>query len=239
MSTETEEKTVLDDLFFNGSYGHINSIVRHYGNHNVLFTDAGKMRLAHIVGHTLGLHHGGQEETALKLAEAIDARLKQLCYNGATTEVTFAEHRGSNIVYTDSVNKAEVPNVKAVLGDDGTFGGFNVSWYRPIAPQRYDEVLQQAQTMKDETPKEEVDKVRVEFYSVQELTHKMLKVTERVNPYETYSDELTQHAYVPGIGSTKVYYTFSHPGGLLYHGPGGGEVFAVTLGDVGPWGIHT
>ena len=78
MSEVAEEKTVLDDLFFNGSYGHINSIVRHYGNHNVLFTDAGKMRLAHIVGHTLGLHHGGQEETALKLAEAIDARLKQL-----------------------------------------------------------------------------------------------------------------------------------------------------------------
>lgn len=227
MSEVTEEKTVLDDLFFNGSYGHINSIVRHYGNHNVLFTDAGKMRLAHIVGHALGLHHGGQEETALKLAEAIDARLKQLCYNGAEIEVTICGE------------KVKVPNVKAVLGDDGTFGGFNVSWYRPIAPGRYDEVQQEARKMKDETPEVEVDKIRVEFYSVQELTHKMLKVTDRVNPYDTYSDELTQYAYVPGIGSTKVYYTFSHPGGLLYHGPGGGEVFAINLTDVGPWGIHT
>jgi len=230
MSEVTEEKTVLDDLLAKGSYGHLNSIIRHYQNHNVLFTDAGKMRLAHIVGHILGLHHGGQEETALKLAEAIDARLKQLCYNGAKIGVKLSE---------DDTEEVEVPSMKAVLGDDGTFGGFNVSWYRPIEPKRYDEVQKEARSMKEETPEAEVDKVRVEFYSVQELTHKMLKVTERVNPYDTYSDELTQHAYVPGIGSTKVYYTFSHPGGLLYHGPGGGEVFAVTLGDVGPWGIHT
>ncbi len=78
MSEVTEEKTVLDDLLAQGSYGHLNSIIRHYQNYNVLFTDAGKMRLAHIVGHIVGLHHGGQEETALKLADAIDARLKQL-----------------------------------------------------------------------------------------------------------------------------------------------------------------
>ena len=28
-------------------------------------------------------------------------------------------------------------------------------------------------------------------------------------------------------------------GGLLYHGPGGGETFAVTVGDVKFWSIHT
>jgi hypothetical protein len=28
-------------------------------------------------------------------------------------------------------------------------------------------------------------------------------------------------------------------GGLLYHGPGGGETFSVAVGDVRFWSIHT
>ena len=34
-------------------------------------------------------------------------------------------------------------------------------------------------------------------------------------------------------------YRYSFNGGLLYHGPGGGETFAVTIGDVRFWSIHT
>ncbi len=34
-------------------------------------------------------------------------------------------------------------------------------------------------------------------------------------------------------------YRFSFNGGLLYHGPGGGEVFAATLGGNQLWSIHT
>lgn len=36
-----------------------------------------------------------------------------------------------------------------------------------------------------------------------------------------------------------VRYKYASNGGLLYHGPGGGEVFAVTVGTSRPWSIHT
>ena len=36
-----------------------------------------------------------------------------------------------------------------------------------------------------------------------------------------------------------VYYRFAYNGGLLYHGPGGGEVFAVTVESNPLWSIHT
>ena len=35
------------------------------------------------------------------------------------------------------------------------------------------------------------------------------------------------------------YYGFDFHGGLAYHGPGGGETFSVSLGDINFWGIHT
>lgn len=37
----------------------------------------------------------------------------------------------------------------------------------------------------------------------------------------------------------KVRYVFSFNGGLLYHGPGHGDTFAVTLGSSHLWSIHT
>jgi len=35
------------------------------------------------------------------------------------------------------------------------------------------------------------------------------------------------------------YYGFDFHGGLVYHGPGGGETFSVSIGEVSFWGIHT
>ena len=46
-------------------------------------------------------------------------------------------------------------------------------------------------------------------------------------------------AYAPVRHSEKFYYRFAFNGGLLYHGPGGGETFSVTLGNVRFWSIHT
>lgn len=50
---------------------------------------------------------------------------------------------------------------------------------------------------------------------------------------DTLSNELAVDFY-----SGKLRYQYSHLGGLLFHGPGGGEVFAVTLNRC-LWGIHT
>lgn len=232
MSEATTEKSVLETLFLDRSYGYLNGLVRHYKDQGVLFTETGKMRLAHIAGHIVGLYHAEQKDIAIKMAESLDSNLRRLCYNNARTELPLDGNvEGGTVV--------EAPSVKAVLGDDGTFGGFSVGWYRPIAPGVYEAKEKEAWEVKNENPKTEVEGVQVDYYSVAELARKMLKITERVNHHDPYSDELTEHRYVADHGSVKVYYTFSHPGGLLYHGPGGGENFAVTLENNAIWSIHT
>lgn len=54
--------------------------------------------------------------------------------------------------------------------------------------------------------------------------------------FETYR---WNPSHSPVRHSAKFYYQFAFNGGLLYHGPGGGETFHVSLGDVRFWGIHT
>ena len=39
--------------------------------------------------------------------------------------------------------------------------------------------------------------------------------------------------------SATFYYQFAFNGGLLYHGPGGGETFSVSIGNPRFWSIHT
>lgn len=232
MSEATTEKSVLETLFLTNSYGHMNTLIRHYKDQGVLFTEAGKMRLAHIVGHIVGLYHGEQQDIAIKMAESLDSNLRRLCYNNARTELPLDGNvEGGTVV--------EAPAVKVVLGDDGTFGGFRVGWYRPIAPRVYEAKVKEARQIKGESPDKEFNKVKAEFYTTAELARRMLNITERVDPHHRYSDELTEHKYVADYGSVQVYYTYSHPGGLLYHGPGGGENFAVTLENNALWSIHT
>lgn len=232
MSEAPTEKSVLETLFLNLSYGYLNGLVRHYKDLGVLFTETGKMRLAHIAGHIVGLCHAEQKDIAIKMAKSLDDNLRRLCYNNARTELPLDGNvEGGTVV--------DAPSVKAVLSDDGTFGGFNVSWYRPIAPGVYEAKEKEARQIKDESPETEIDGIKVEFYTVAEFARKMLKITERVNHHDSYSDELTAHRYVAGRGLVRIYYAFSHPGGLLYHGPGGGENFAVTLENNALWSIHT
>ena len=232
MSEATTEKSVLETLFLNLSYGYLNGLVRHYKDQGVLFTEQGKMRLAHIAGHIVGLYHAEQKDIAIKMAESLDSNLRRLCYNNARTELPLDGNvEGGTVV--------EAPTAKVVLGDDGTFGGFSVGWYRPIAPGVYEAKVKEARQIKDESPDKEFNKVKADYYSAAELARHMLNITERVNPHDQYSDELTEHRYVADHGSVKVYYRYSHPGGLLYHGPGGGENFAVTLETNALWSIHT
>ena len=231
MSEATKEKSVLEKLFLECSYRHMNTLARHYKDQGVLFTEAGKMRLAHIVGHIVGLYHAEQKDIALKMAESLDSNLCRLCYNSRRVEMPLDGKVKRLFV--------EAPTAKVVLGDDGTFGGFSVGWYQPISPTVYEDRVKEARQIKDESPDKEFNKVKAEYYSAAELARHMLNITERVNPHDQYSDELTEHRYVTDHGSVKVYYRYSHPGGLLYHGPGGGENFAVTLESNALWSVHT
>jgi len=232
MSEATTEKSVLEKLFLNLSYGYLNGLIRHYKDHGVLFTETGKVRLAHIAGHMVGLYHAEQKDIAIKMAESLDSNLRRLCYNNARTELPLDGNvEGGTVV--------DAPTTKVVLGDDGTFGGFSVGWYRPIAPGVYEAKVKEARQIKDKSPDEEFNNVKAEYYSTAELARHMLNITERVDPHARYSDELTEHKYVADHGSVQIYYRYSHPGGLLYHGPGGGENFAITLETNALWSIHT
>ncbi len=232
MSETTTEKSVLEKLFLECSYRHMNTLARHYKDQGVLFTEAGKMRLAHIVGHIVGLYHAEQKDIALKMAESLDNNLRLLCYNSRRVELPL----DGNVEIGTVV---EAPATKVVLGDDGTFGGFSVGWYRPISPKVYEAKVKEARQIKNDTPDKEFNKIKAEYYTTAELARRMLNITERVDHHHRYSDELTEYKYVKDHGATEVYYTYSHPGGLLYHGPGGGETFAVTLESNALWSIHT
>ena len=232
MSETTTEKASIE-MFLENSYGHMNTLVRHYKNKGVLFSEAGKMRLANIAGHLVGLYHSEQKDMAIKMAESIDGNLNRLCYNSRRVELAIAESTSM----VDTVIKA--PAAKVVLHDDGTFGGFSVSWYRPISPKVYEAKVKEARQIKNDTPDKEFNKIKAEYYTTAELARRMLNVTERVDHHHKYSDELTEHKYIADYGSFEIYYTYSHPGGLLYHGPGGGETFAITLENNALWSIHT
>lgn len=54
----------------------------------------------------------------------------------------------------------------------------------------------------------------------------------------SYGDKLDERCIERG-SFPRLQYRYMMTGGLLYHGPRGGEVFAVTLGDTQFWGIHT
>jgi hypothetical protein len=47
------------------------------------------------------------------------------------------------------------------------------------------------------------------------------------------------YRYSKDAGHHTIRYRFAYNGGLLYHGPGGGETFAVVLGGPCLWSVHT
>ena len=83
------------------------------------FTRSGAGRLMNIAGYIVGLHQSGKEELATKLAESLDANLTRLGRYGGTREFE-----------TPRPGKVSFPEWRVFLGDDGTFGGFTVSWHR-------------------------------------------------------------------------------------------------------------
>ena len=65
-----------------------------------------------------------------------------------------------------------------------------------------------------------------------------LKITEKVHLNEGYSQVLTEYAFKNAYRYSQ-YYTYGYNGGLIYHGPGAGETFSVTLETNALWSIHT
>lgn len=151
-----------------------------------------------IAGWLVGLNCAGQREMAEKIAEDINAQLAYLNGYGGMVESEFED--GSPV--------PNVPRYMIQLGDDGTFGGFTVGWYRAIRDSSL--------------PDGDSDG--------------MLR-----NRWGSFVDHQRWSPQTEGVlrEVVRFVYRFSMNGGLLYHGPGGGETFSVTVGTPRFWSIHT
>jgi len=189
----------------------------------VYFSDMAKARMGCILGYILGFKHAGESAFAEKMAEDINYKLGSLAPITNNLELTTED--GSRTV--------KVPRRKCILADDGTWHGFSLLWFNLVDCAAYQEHLKIAQ--------EELD-VESETGEVFETAHqrvvKKLNIRERLDEHNKYSEELTEYRYIDGE-HRKFYYTISHNGGLIYHGPGAGQTFTVTLGKAPLWGIHT
>lgn len=235
MNTKTEEKKSVLEEFENCSYSYMNRLFDRW-KRRVYFTDNGKARLGAIVGYIIGLKHAGQEELAEKLAQDIDEKIEQLSmkHNDFVVEKTVKTTVGEDGKEVSTDVSTSVPMRKCVVGDDGTWHGFGLMFYRLLAPEVYEETLKKHQA--DISAEREAGK---EVYETAHYrTVKQLKILERIDPNAAYSEELTEYRFLDK-GQTKFYYVPGFNGGLIYHGPGAGQTFTVNFGGGSLWGIHT
>ena len=181
--------------WLSAAYGRVGSVTSQYPN--ISFTEGGEARVMQIAGWLAGLVHGGQRDLAEKVAQDISSQFRYLNEYGGDVDAAFED--GSPIL--------KVPRYMVQLGDDGTFGGFTVCWYRAV---------------KDGS---DADGDRASF-----LRNRWGSLID----HRRWGSQEAQPREVVSFN-----YKFSMNGGLLYHGPGGGETFSVALGDVRFWSIHT
>jgi len=181
--------------WLNAAYGRVGTLTEKYPN--ISFTQGGEARVMQIAGWLTGLVHAGKRDLAEKVAQDISSQFEYLNGYGGDVEAAFED--GSPIL--------KVPRYMVQIGDDGTFGGFTVGWFRAVKEGS------------------EQDGDRSSF-----LRNRWGSLVDhrRWGPQGAEPREVVAH-----------YYKFSMNGGLLYHGPGGGETFSVALGDVRFWSIHT
>lgn len=177
------------------AYGRSGNLTYKYKN--LVFTPEGEARVMMIAGWITGLIHAGQFELATAVAADINSNLEYL--NGYGGDVTDTFEEGAPV--------KGVPRYVVQLSDDGTFGGFNVAWYRAM-----------------------------EESLVSDDNEKGL-LSDRWGGRHTIS-RWNPNPF-PVRESKRYVYRFDFSGGLLYHGPGGGEVFSVNVGSSRFWGIHT
>lgn len=205
----------------------------------LFFTPRGAGRLMNIAGYIMGLRASGKEAQAEVMAKSLDDKLQYLSdYGGMTTTAVDGDQAVSYRSY------------RVVLGDDGTFGGFTVSWYRAIPNERVQEHASEllgpiCQAHPDWS---EDDQWRQALAQARDA----FRIPSKGTPLHSVAEDWI--SYVPRWmkearerGETGLYnkrfwveYGFSFNGGLLLHGMGH-ENFAVDLSnDSGPrWSIHT
>lgn len=199
METNTETSPApIDHLkpWLNAAYGRSGGVTSQY--RHIVFTVEGEARVMQIAGWLMGLTHAGRRDLAEKVAEDINAQFAYLNEYGGMVESEFED--GSPV--------PNVPRYIVQLGDDGSFGGFTVNWYRAFR----------------EGGPEDGDR------------NGCLR-----SRWESLADHARWGPQKEGAPRELVrfLYRFCMNGGLLYHGPGGGETFSVTVGTPRFWSIHT
>jgi hypothetical protein len=198
MQTDTISPTpTVDHLkpWLAAAYGRVGSLTSPY--RNIVFTPEAEGRVMQIAGWLVGLTHAGKRAEAEQIAEDINANLAYLNGYGGMMETEFED--GSPV--------PNVPRYMVRLGDDGTFGGFTVAWYRAIR----DGSAQDG---------DRGGMLRDQWGSLVDHC--------RWGAESSAPREFVRHIY-----------KFDMSGGLLYHGPGGGETFSVNVGTPRFWSIHT
>lgn len=181
--------------WLSAAYGRSGGVTSLYKN--IVFTVEGEARVMQIAGWLMGLTHAGKRDLAEQIAADINSNLEYLNGYGGMMETEFED--GSPI--------PNVPRYMVSIGDDGTFGGFTVAWYRAFR----------------EGSAEDGDR------------HGCLR-----NRWEGLVDHPRWGPQTEGPREmVRFLYRFSMNGGLLYHGPCGGETFSVLVGTPRFWSIHT
>jgi hypothetical protein len=235
----TNDKTALD-FFTSLAYGCVSeyAIRGRYGHALYLHGNA-LGRFGQIAGWIVGLAHAGKAEFAAKAAEDFDTALKG-ALAGYSDEVDMeVRHDGLSGDNVEGVVRA--PGFSLVLMDDATFGGFGLAYYRAVSNY---ERLATARSLDEEAyssgdlPRDEAHQrwmLALEKAGRKLMLNKELEVMRYYTP-SWANDETPSYMRNTGV---PVHYGYYRNGGLLYHGPGGGEVFAVTLGAGGLWRTHS
>jgi hypothetical protein len=193
---------------------------------NLIFTERAVGRLMATAGFITGLAMAEKEALAEKLALSLFSNLMYLAEYGGEEE--FAAIRGANTAVEGGPEAVEefikestygtgtAKRFRVVLGDDATFGGFSIQWYRLVT-----------------------DAARIRHLSVGQDD----PVQSESHLRTVISRSIEARVNVPGSdhGSwVGLDYLASMYGGLLCHGMGQ-EVFAVDISsDSGPrWSVHT
>lgn len=226
-TTTTTDTTTALDWFERFVYGYASeyTLNSRYG-YAIVFTPGAVARFASIAGWLTGLKHGGKRDLAEALATDLDAALARLASYGRREEFEVIDGTRASVV-----GRVTVPRMKVVLGDDGTFGGFTIAWYSAIT------LGQIAKRAREAHPGAYESEDGDDWRKALDATREGLRLRRELDELLYYKpDWAADESY---RSSELVQYAYAFNGGLLYHGPGRGEVYAVTIGDVRGWSIHT
>ena len=221
MSTIPQDCTLAD--IEEVMYGWVGNWVENW-KYRLYVTDAGLARMSSIAGYLTGLKHGGQPEMAEQLARDFTRNLDRLTQVGENCDVAIGAEEDET---------TSVPRCKVELHDDGCFHSFSFVLFHPISPVAYQDCYNKHDKKLQDEGEESPSYGTVHARVVQEL-----QIRERVNLSDKYSPELTEHRYV-NDRRYQIYYARYYHGGLIYHGPGAGATFTVSLDSRNFWGIHT